>query len=409
MNERPQQPAWFYWFFAGYSVLMLIPFGYLVFDFITHPLAPEAAYGSVAYRLFTALVVVPICLIGSIMVLRRVPRNVIGLFLLSLAVYSMVATVRWDAPMSIENFNFMGSALWLLPLFFPDGQPSPKRFGNWVRLLAIAYTTVILLDTVASPTAVLVRIQQVGEIANPLFIPGLLPLKDLLDNLAAVSWSTLMIVIVPSLALRYRSSDYAVRQQIKWFIWVYGLIIIMIVATMFAQDHFGFDGQSGIGLAINVAIQIFFQLAPLIVVANAILRHRLYDIDIIIRRTLVYSILTAVLAAIYFGGVVLAQQVFRAASGQSSDPAIVASTLLIAALFTPLRRRIQQIIDRRFYRRKYDAEQTLARFNQTLRDEVDMETLQQHLIGVVHDTMQPDRMALWISSDVPNSPEVGVS
>ncbi len=179
---------------------------------------------------------------------------------------------------------------------------------------------------------------------------------------------------------------------------MYGLVIIAVVVTFVAQDHFGFDGQSGIGLAINVAIQIFFQFAPLLVVANAILRHRLYDIDIIIRRTLVYSILTAVLAAIYFGGIVLAQQVFRAASGESSDPAIVASTLLIAALFTPLRRRIQQTIDRRFYRRKYDAELTLARFNQTLRDEVDVATLQDQSLGVVQETMQPTKVALWIMS-----------
>ena len=398
MNDRPQQPTWFYWFFAGYAALMMIPFGYLVFDFITHPLAPEAAYGSVAYRLLTALVIVPVCLIGSVLVLRRARGNVIGLFLLSLAAYSMVATVRLDAPVSKENFNFMGPALWLLPLFFPDGQPSPKRFGNWVRLLAIIYTTVILLGTVASPTYVYVLVQQQRQIANPVFIPGLLPLKDLLDNLAAVSWSTLMIVIVPSVALRYRASDYAVRQQIKWFLWVYGLVIIAVVVTLVAQDHFGFDGQSGIGLAINVAIQIFFQFAPLIVVANAILRHRLYDIDIIIRRTMVYSILTAVLAAIYFGGVVLAQQVFRAASGESRDLAIVASTLLIAALFTPLRRRVQQTIDRRFYRRKYDAERTLARFNQTLRDEVDVATLQNQLLGVVQETMQPTKVALWIMS-----------
>ncbi len=106
MNDRPQQPTWFYWFFAGYAALMMIPFGYLVFDFITHPLAPEAAYGSVAYRLLTALVIVPVCLIGSVLVLRRARGNVIGLFLLSLAAYSMVATVRLDAPVSKENFNF---------------------------------------------------------------------------------------------------------------------------------------------------------------------------------------------------------------------------------------------------------------------------------------------------------------
>ncbi len=104
------------------------------------------------------------------------------------------------------------------------------------------------------------------------------------------------------------------------------------------------------------------------------------------------------LAAIYFGGVVLAQQVLKTATGESSDLAIVVSTLLIAALFNPLRHRIQQTIDRRFYRRKYDAEQTLAHFSQTLRDEVDAETLQAQLVAVVQDTMQPTQIALWISA-----------
>jgi hypothetical protein len=127
-------------------------------------------------------------------------------------------------------------------------------------------------------------------------------------------------------------------------------------------------------------------IAPTILslaIGVAILRHRLWDIDIIIRRTLIYSVLTGILAAVYFGSVVLMQQSFRSVTGQSSDLAIVLSTLAIAVLFTPLRRRIQNIIDRRLYRRKYDAEQVIAQFNATLRDEVDIETLKANLIDVV--------------------------
>jgi hypothetical protein len=140
----------------------------------------------------------------------------------------------------------------------------------------------------------------------------------------------------------------------------------------------------------------FSYLAPFIAVGNAILRHRLYDIDIIIRRTLIYAVLTGILAAVYFGGIVLTQQLFRAATGQSSDLAIVVSTLLIAALFTPMRRRVQDIIDRRLYRRKYDVEKTLADFQKNLREDVDMETLKANLVGVVNDTMQPSSVRLWM-------------
>ncbi|MBI1258373.1 MAG: hypothetical protein GC204_12955 [Chloroflexi bacterium] len=395
MTEQSKQPAWFFWFFAVFTVLTMIPFGYLVFDFITHPLAPDIAYGSVAFRLITALLIVPICLIGSVLVLRRAPRNVTGLFLLIWTVYIMVFTVRLDSPVSEETFNFMVVGVWFLPLFFPDGQPSPQRYGKWVRLLSVYYTIMAIGMATSNPTVNLTRLQQqMGQVANPIFVPVLLPFKELFGFAGFFGFVMLLIVIVPSIALRYRASDFAVRQQIKWLLWAYGLIIGGFVLIVIVLPLLNLPPD--FTAAVNLVFGVFYQLAPLIVVGNAILRHRLYDIDIIIRRTLVYSILTAILAAIYFGGVVLAQQVFRFASGQSSDPAIVASTLLIAALFTPLRRRIQRTIDRRFYRRKYDAEQTIARFNQSLRDEVDVETLKSHLVDVVQDTMQPNQVALWI-------------
>jgi hypothetical protein len=139
-------------------------------------------------------------------------------------------------------------------------------------------------------------------------------------------------------------------------------------------------------------------LAIPIAVAVSILRYRLYDIDRIINRTLVYGLLVAALAAVYVGGVAGLQYLFRALTGQEQQPqlVIVASTLLIGALFNPLRRRIQAVIDRRFYRRKYDAARTLENFSAKLRDETDLDQLNRELVSVVRDTMQPEHVSLWL-------------
>ena len=140
----------------------------------------------------------------------------------------------------------------------------------------------------------------------------------------------------------------------------------------------------------------------------AILKYRLYDIDVVINRTLVYGSLSATLVALYFGGIVVLQRVFVLLTGQQSTLAVVASTLLIAALFNPLRRRIQSFIDRRFYRRKYDARKTLKPSRPQLRDETDLEALSDDLVGVVRETMQPAHVSLWLRPDTPRKGEQAV-
>ncbi len=136
-----------------------------------------------------------------------------------------------------------------------------------------------------------------------------------------------------------------------------------------------------------------------VAVGIAVTRHRLYDIDLLINRTLVYGSLTAMLVVLYFGSVVSLQATLRVLTGQESTLAIVASTLTIAALFSPLRRRVQRSVDRRFYRRKYDVAKTLAAFNARLRQETDLDALSDDLVGVARATVQPQRASLWLRSE----------
>jgi hypothetical protein len=196
---------------------------------------------------------------------------------------------------------------------------------------------------------------------------------------------------VASLVVRFRRSRGEERQQIKWVVYAVVLLIFFtLIDQILLEDRIPF-------IADIILFLVFFE-GLWVTIAVAILRYRLYDIDVVINRTLVYATLTAALVLIYLGGVVLLQYVFRALTGQGSQLAIVASTLAIAALFGPLRRRVQGFIDRRFYRRKYDAAKTLARFSSKLRDETDLDALNDELVAIVRETVQPAHVSLWLRS-----------
>lgn len=198
-----------------------------------------------------------------------------------------------------------------------------------------------------------------------------------------------VIVVLASSVMRFRVSRARERQQMKWL--MFGVAVMTLLTVVGFGFFFSLDSNLG-GIMVNAAV-----IGPILGIGVALLRHRLYDIDIIIRRTMQYTSLTGLLALIYFGSVIFLQAGVGTLTGQTNSPMItVLTTLGIAALFNPLRIRVQGFIDRRFYRKKYDAEQALAQFAAIIRDEVDMHKLADALIGVVEETMQPESVSLWI-------------
>jgi hypothetical protein len=220
-----------------------------------------------------------------------------------------------------------------------------------------------------------------------------------LDPFMLVWYIGLILAAAASLVVRFLRSVGEERQQLKWFTYAAAFLPIWFLVNS----------------PIEAAVPKLFAILDSLVIAAvpiaagiAILRYRLYDIDLLINRTLVYGALTLLLAMIYFGGVVLVQATLRAVSGQEASLAVVASTLVIAALFNPLRGRIQNFIDRRFYRRKYDARETLSAFSLRLREETDLDRLGGELVSVVRETMQPEHASLWLrSSGGQKRPESG--
>jgi hypothetical protein len=203
----------------------------------------------------------------------------------------------------------------------------------------------------------------------------------------------LYVAVASSLFVRLRSAIGVERQQIIWFAYAVAATISGIILAYMIPESINMPlWFERAGFALNIAVTPAIPIS----MGIAILRYRLYDIDILINRTLVYGSLTAMLMLVYFGGVTLLQGVLRGLTGQESTLAVVASTLFIAALFNPLRRRIQGFIDRRFYRSTYDARKTLETFSVKLRGETDLEALGDDLVGVVQDTMQPAHVSVWL-------------
>ncbi|HET7480061.1 MAG TPA: hypothetical protein VFJ72_11160 [Rubrobacteraceae bacterium] len=293
----------------------------------------------------------------------------------------------WPGPVSV-------GLLILLFLLFPDGRLLSPRWRT-VAWVTVGYVVVGATASAFAPG----RIDDtIGfKVDNPAGIGG--PIGHLLRPLAGIVQPLPVLLLVAaliSLALRQRRSRGQERQQLKWFTSSLILYVVLVGADTVSFFYYGSESaMPGWASLFNDIAISSYGLIP-IAAGIAILRYRLYEIDLLINRALVYSALTVSLAAVYVGSVVLLQMVLRSLTGESSQLAVVASTLAIAALFNPLRRRVQALVDRRFYRRKYDAARTLEAFGSRLRDETDLDDLSDHLVAVVRETMQPEHVSLWL-------------
>ena len=385
---------WLAWSLATLSVVLLV--GGIALAQMTLSTVAERPYnGSVTLPVLA----LAFSVVGAIIASRQ-PRNAIGWIFCSIGLvvslssltgdYAEYWLARGSAPGTLaETAAWFSSWSWsllvyvptsFLLLLFPDGRlPSPRwRPVAWCAALGLIG---FLAGYVLTPGP----LEDFPQIVNPYGVDS--PILEAVAVAGAILASASMVASAVSLIVRMRRAGRTERQQIKWLAYGGALVVGAVFVGGVIAVWIGEVGIAVISLGL---------LGVPISTGVAIARYNLYDIDFIINRTLVYGSLTVLLASAYVGGVVGLQALFRALSGQESTLAIVASTLAIAALFGPLRRRVQAFVDRRFYRRKYDATKTLAAFNARLRDETDLNTLRNDMVGVATRTMQPAHVSLWL-------------
>ena len=284
----------------------------------------------------------------------------------------------------------------MLFLLFPEGKLSSREWG-FVAWTAVVASVVVALGDALGRSNLGTDFRSMG---NPFAIEG--AVGNFLQMLGGFGLTLLFLCFLASVAalfVRLRQARGVERQQIKWF--AYAAAVMGTGPLVMLMLGGGYSALQELMWYLGYFVGILgFALLP-VATAIAILRYRLYDIDILINRTLVYGSLTLMLALVYFGGVTATQALLQTFTGQEELPqlVVVASTLVIAALFNPLRRRIQSFIDRRFYRRKYDAAKTLEAFSLKLENETDLEALNNDLLGVVRETMQPAHVSVWLRPD----------
>ncbi|CAN5683177.1 hypothetical protein BH24ACT26_BH24ACT26_01930 [soil metagenome] len=392
------------------SRLAWVAFGFVAFCFVGGFIFSIRS-GSAVEPFEVAMLSFPVV---GILVAARQPRNAIGWIMLGIGLVSALAAVlniyssyaldirpgslpRPDLAVALNEpmwIPFIAPIGTFLILLFPNGRLPSPRWRAWAWLCAIAMSLSFVGILIAPGS-----FAETGypDIENPLGIEALRPLISILS---------LVIILIPisivgcafGLVQRFRRSSGQERLQLKWLAAAASVVATVYAVLLALRVPFGFlEGDIPHWVDVVGDFGIFvFVLIPL-AIAVAILKHRLYDIDLIIKRTLVYGALTAVLSLVYFGGVVGVGGLVRDASGRQDNSLVTAgTTLVVAALFHPARARIQCFIDRRFFRRRYDAAQAIETFSARLRDEIDLETLSTELVAVVENVMQPTKVALWL-------------
>jgi hypothetical protein len=343
-----------------------------------------------------------LCTVLAALILARHPRHTVGWLFLAVGFLAAFGTVglalneelsRNGSELTRGLSTWIGELLWiptfiipltLVLLFFPDGRLPGRRWWP-VAAASVAGMATMMVYFAVSPWPAELEAQ--AGTGNPFVVSGRERLLELISDTALVLVAVGAVGSLAAVVARFRRAQGAERTQMKWLVYV---AVVTIGSLVLVSLLFGNENQ--------FTFLVFVSLPSLLAatMTMAILRYRLFDIDIIIRRTLQYTLLTGILVVIYFGLVITFQAFVTAAGSQRSEIFIVLSTLIIAALFNPLRRRIQDVIDRRFYRSNYDAEQALARFSAAARDEVDLEALTAALLATVNETMRPAHLSLWL-------------
>jgi hypothetical protein len=402
--------SWLAWALAGLAVALFVAEAALSALARSAPVPDSWDVNANIARLLGSAAFLAIPVVGALIASRQ-PRNPVGWILLAdgllwkttnmldyYSVYGMAEPSSLPFALGAAGINnwlwvpsvgLLGTYVFLL---FPDGRLPSRRWRPFAWLSGMMIASVSI-GVALSPGP----LQGLGGVQNPFVLlkPWMMP----------AFWASLlllplcMLASAASLVFRYRRSRGEERQQLKWIAFAAAFVglsymIAMVLSFIFPKSWFAPGSPLWLDLVAYEALLSFVAIP--IAVGFAILKYHLYDIDLLINRTLVYGSLTATLALMYFGGVVGLQYVLRTLTGQGSTLAVVASTLAIAALFSPLRRRVQAVVDRRFYRRKYDAAKTLDAFSARLRKEMDLGTLTDDLVGVVGETMRPAHVSLWL-------------
>ena len=396
MNE-PQKSTLAYRIALGIAItafLMLI--GAFALMILNWERAAEYIGGEFGFTLILFTINGILSVLLGMVIISRNPDNRIGWIFLAIG---FLFCWREFSGMVLEGIGLEGIPVLLRPVIIVGGLAYLLPLMMTITLVPLYFPTGQLLSPRWRPVLIVALIGMIGQT----IFQGLLDFFEEMPHLEpdginpilvqAYDITAFILVIgilgsILSMIVRFRRSRGDERSRMKWLVYTAAMsILLMLLFSAILGDDSLFLGifSSAIPIYLTIAIGI------------AILRHRLFDIDIIIRRTLQYALVTGILALTYFGSIVILQGIVGPLTGESSSPVVtVITTLGIAALFNPLRIRVQDFIDRRFYRKKYDAEQTLARFAETARDEVDMEKLTGALLGVVDETMQPEKVSLWM-------------